>query len=109
MLAERKTQKGEITSLHILHKGETKYSVIADHLRNLPDSQNSATTKFDGRSMSFSRHENGRGWVEDGCDMSASVRVENEAVIFRDVKVYSDVIRVYGGEQGNNISYSNYC
>ena len=108
MLAEKKTQQRDLVSLHLLLRGETKYSVVAGHLRGLPDSQSRASLRFNGGIMNFYRHGNGNGWVEYGCNIPNSVRVEKDAVVFRETRIFSDAIRVHGGEHGNTLDYYHY-
>ena len=108
MFAGKNMQQIDAASLHLLLRGETKYSVVADYLRRLPDSQFGASIRFNDQSMKFYRHGNGHGWVEYGCNVPASVRVENDAVIFRETRIYSDVMRIHGGEHGNTLAYRNY-
>lgn len=108
MLAERKAQQKDITALHIIRRGETRYSVIANYLRGLLDSHNSASVSFKGEQMQFSRHENGGGWVEEGCNIPQNVHVDRNAVVFRGATVGSDVVNIYGAEHGNISTYAHY-
>lgn len=58
--------------------------------------------------MYFSRHENGGGWVEEGCNMPPNVHVDRNAVVFRGAMVGSDVANIYGADYGNINTYAHY-
>ena len=110
MIAKKRTciPNRDLALLASVYRGETEYTVIAAHLRELPLSQQEAAISFNGELRNFSRHANGGGWIEAGNLVPEHVHVYDDAVILRGFKLDCGVVSVQGGEIANYLSYDHY-